>query len=294
LNNYPNGYTLSIEPGENYSVTGSVITPSKDFSGNLDVPVSISDGTQSSDPYHFLITIRPVNDPPVIVLSDTTTLFTKFGDEPIKLFEDISISDVDNDTLALAEVSFNAGQYLRNTDLLVYTNSSSSPVKGVFDAQNGILALIGKASIEQYETALDAITYQLNSEVSDSRTTTGVTVLVSDGQANSNRAGRKIQLDDHPTTPGNVEIPTAFTPNGDLVNDTWGVRPLENPELFENVIIRIYTKAGLLVFETSGLDKEWDGHFNGTMLPADVYFYTIDFRNSDPSSMLKGAVTILR
>jgi gliding motility-associated-like protein len=290
-NKYPHGFKISILPGENYEAEDLTITPIADLFGNIFVPVQVTDGKETSDPFNFLITIRPVNDAPVLVLADSTPVHAEPGFEPLKLLSSISVSDVDNDSLSLAEISFLPGQYVQGVDILSYPNAESR-IKGVFDSKNGILALIGKGSIAEYAAALQSIEYLLSTEHTSGRTNTGIEVIVSDGQANSNRVQKPIRFSD--TVAGALDIPTGFTPNGDAVNDTWNIRPLENPQSFEDATIRVYTKSGILVFETNGLSREWDGIHNGTMLPPDVYFYTIDFNLPGREANLKGIVTILR
>jgi len=67
-----------------------------------------------------------------------------------------------------------------------------------------------------------------------------------------------------------IKIPTAFSPNGDNVNDEL--------YLFHNGIkllrtFKIFNRYGQVVFETSNLNSKWDGTFNGQELPSGVYQY---------------------
>jgi gliding motility-associated-like protein len=295
---YPNGFVLKVSPGDNYQVSnGSTITPARDFHGNLFVPVSVSDGTVTSDTHNFLITVSPVNDAPTLAFNspqDSSALHVSSNDVPVSITQPLMITDVDNDSLTLAEVTFTSG-YLKGNDILSFVSNPSSPIKGVFDAENGVLALIGKASLSQYNQAFQSINYQFTGEALE-RGLVQLRFMVSDGLANSNPLYRRISFSPDNSVIGSLNIPNAFTPNGDFVNDTWWIYPTENPQTFENATVRIYTKSGLLVFESKGLGTEWNGEFNGKMLPADVYFYTIELGDevSQSSSSLKGVVTILR
>lgn len=51
---------------------------------------------------------------------------------------------------------------------------------------------------------------------------------------------------------------------------------------------------GTLVYEATGLDKEWDGRHNGEELPTDTYYYTINLNLPYTSASFKGMVTILK
>ena len=85
-NTYPDDFTLVVENGENYTVNGSAITPASNFNGRLDVPVFVSDGTDSSEIYNLKVNVVPVNDAPVIAALPPLSFF-----EDDSLKSDISI-----------------------------------------------------------------------------------------------------------------------------------------------------------------------------------------------------------
>lgn len=78
-NVYPEGFTLGVQPGENYMVLGTTVTPAADFTGFLSVNVIINDGVSNSVPFALQIQVTPVNDAPVIT-----------GQQPLTTGEDIS------------------------------------------------------------------------------------------------------------------------------------------------------------------------------------------------------------
>jgi len=63
---YPWGFSLELHPGDNYILQGNVVIPALNHFGTLQVRVTVNDGTASSNPYMFQVTVRPVNDNPVI------------------------------------------------------------------------------------------------------------------------------------------------------------------------------------------------------------------------------------
>jgi gliding motility-associated-like protein len=87
------------------------------------------------------------------------------------------------------------------------------------------------------------------------------------------------------------KIPNAITPNGDGVNDTWRI---ENIDDFPKATIKIFDRAGRVVFEVQGgYDNSWAGKDkNGKPLPVDTYYYVIDLGNN--KAALTGFVTIIR
>lgn len=66
-------------------------------------------------------------------------------------------------------------------------------------------------------------------------------------------------------------IPDAFTPNGDGLNETFGIKGTG----VESYEIRIFNRWGINVFHSTELDKPWDGVYKGTEVPVGVYSYTI-------------------
>lgn len=69
--------------------------------------------------------------------------------------------------------------------------------------------------------------------------------------------------------PASIYVPTAFTPNGDGLNDV--IRPilLGVPRLN---YFRVYNRWGQLLFQTSQVQTGWDGNYNGR--PQDIGNYT--------------------
>jgi large repetitive protein len=87
-NSYPDGFTISVGTGADYTVSGNIVTPSTGFNGTLSVPVAVSDGSATSNTVTVSIQVAAVNDPPVIS-----------GQNPLSVIEDNSI------TLQLADFS---------------------------------------------------------------------------------------------------------------------------------------------------------------------------------------------
>jgi len=92
---------------------------------------------------------------------------------------------------------------------------------------------------------------------------------------------------------GQIEIPTAFTPNeSDNINPTWAIEGLF---AYPNVTVDVYNRWGEKVFHSDGYnaDQYWDGtNAKGKKLPMDAYYYVIDLHNDEEP--LVGTVTILR
>ena len=90
---------------------------------------------------------------------------------------------------------------------------------------------------------------------------------------------------------GTIDIPTAFTPNGDGNNDVLFVKGIG----IDNMQLLIYNRWGELVFETNNYMVGWDGTFKGNMQPMEVYVYYLigDFADTNTFER-KGNITLLR
>jgi gliding motility-associated-like protein len=90
---------------------------------------------------------------------------------------------------------------------------------------------------------------------------------------------------------GRLVIPEAFSPNGDLINDSWKIG---NIGLYPKAEITVYNRWGQAVWNSEkGYPIPWDGkNSRGVELPVDSYHYAIDLH--DGTRMIIGNVTIVR
>ena len=277
-----------------YTVSGATVRPALNVDGFIEVGVKVSDGKNVSDEFRLAVLITPVNDAPEITAFDTTKLAYEPGADPLSIFETMDLTDVDNDHLSMAEIGFRLPDYSPENDKLVMT-SDSTTIKAIYDT-NGILFLVGHATLEEYRTAIRSIKYgyQLQTDqngdyIEFSSSDRIVYVNLHDGQLPSETFERKIGIE----TDVLLDIPNAFTPNGDKSNDTWQIRAT-NANKLDKAVLKVYNKRGMLLYESKGIDLEWDGISGGEVLPVDTYYYTIDLNLSYSRKTYKGIVTILR
>ncbi len=86
-----------------------------------------------------------------------------------------------------------------------------------------------------------------------------------------------------------IDIPNAFTPNGDGKNDYWKINNAQN---YPQAIVQIFTRYGQKVFESKGYSVPFDGTYNGTILPSGVYYYILNLGKS--CNLLSGSLSIIR
>jgi gliding motility-associated-like protein len=91
-----------------------------------------------------------------------------------------------------------------------------------------------------------------------------------------------------------IDIPNAFSPNGDGVNDFFFPRQLLSNSL-AGFKMQIFNRWGQVIFETTKTDgRGWDGNFNGSHQPEGVYIYKISAIINEEQENYQGNVTLIR
>lgn len=85
-------------------------------------------------------------------------------------------------------------------------------------------------------------------------------------------------------------IPNAFSPDANGNNDTWNIPALN---AFPNFELRVYNRAGVLVYQCAQLLKPWDGTYKGEPQPPGAYVYVIDVHDRK-RPLYKGSVLLIR
>ncbi len=87
-----------------------------------------------------------------------------------------------------------------------------------------------------------------------------------------------------------VNVPNAFSPNNDGINDVWRIEELT---AYPDADIIVFNRYGQAIFYEKGYSKPWDGTYNDKPLPFGTYYYVIDLK-ADVLPKLNGWVMILR
>lgn len=88
-----------------------------------------------------------------------------------------------------------------------------------------------------------------------------------------------------------INAPKFFTPNGDGFNDSWNVTAMPNQE---NLKLYIYDRYGKLLKELTPNGNGWDGTFNGKPLPADDYWFSIEYTEDGVPKLFKSHFSLKR
>ncbi|MEJ6979118.1 MBG domain-containing protein [Pedobacter sp. P351] len=80
-----------------------------------------------------------------------------------------------------------------------------------------------------------------------------------------------------------------MSPNGDGVNDNLIIK---NLDMYPKNEVKIFDRAGRLLYSQKNYTDQWDGTLNGSPLAQDTYYYVVDFGQGIPQK--KGFVSIIR
>lgn len=90
-----------------------------------------------------------------------------------------------------------------------------------------------------------------------------------------------------------IKVPTAFTPNGDGLNDF--LYPLNALKAID-MQFRIYNRQGQLVFMSRQGSNKWDGKVKGVLQQTGIYVWLLNYINSDTGQpvFMKGTTLLIR
>ncbi|MDD2792796.1 MAG: gliding motility-associated C-terminal domain-containing protein [Sediminibacterium sp.] len=87
-----------------------------------------------------------------------------------------------------------------------------------------------------------------------------------------------------------VEIPNAFSPNGDGINDRWMIPGLES---YPQSAVQIFNRNGQIVYQAKPYQSiGWDGLYQGSVLPSGAYYYIIERGAGLPA--MSGTIILIR
>lgn len=258
--------------------------PSKDYFG-LDVfDWTASDGKDYSVvPKRVRILISSVNDPPELINFEENAFVFEFGDESVALTKTAMVFDADEEKLVKAEIAFTEG-YTLGEDSLYY-----DLIEGLnynWKDSVGVLSINGVSPTSSYQEAIRSLKYINLDRLSPNGEGRTIEILLSDSDTSSIPYLREIYFEDNFEE---LEIPNAFTPNGDFANDSWEITDIER---YGGYDLTVYSKSGQQVFKSSKRRKKWDGTYNGKLVPVGNYYYVI--RINKFQKTYTGTVLVLR
>ncbi|MFN5878367.1 MAG: gliding motility-associated C-terminal domain-containing protein, partial [Flavobacteriales bacterium] len=328
----PGQQTTVTTPDGTWSVDGSgnvTFTPASDFNGSATIDYTVNDNSGgTSNVASITVTVSPVNDIPVV---DNEVHVTGFDTPVSGDLTDSGDFDVDGNlvvnTIPVSGPS--NGEIIINSDgTYTYT-----PDSGFTGSDTVIVEICDDGtpppSFCVYDTIFILVDGCLNDPIADcdgdgvtngtevadgtnpndpcslliaSQTVTpdaawGTLDCDNDGITNGEEAlNGNDPFDPCDPNPCSFEIPQAFTPDGDGVNDNFVITGIEQ---FPTNELIIYNRWGNIVYQATDYQNNWDGisisnfNFAGESLPSGTYYYLFDTKTEEYKT-LKGFIYLQR
>ncbi|MCH7412012.1 gliding motility-associated C-terminal domain-containing protein [Belliella sp. R4-6] len=155
-----------------------------------------------------------------------------------------------------------------------------------FDNQHNI-QLSGLAFDNVYFEIRDGVLFWSSEYRADGQTRFRILISVHDRDGNV--LEKEFTIIRNRMSVSDIEIVNTFTPNGDGMNDTWGVRELR---FYTGVTLQVFERSGKRVFYTQNPDDRWDGTFNNIELPIGTYYWTVEVEET--GEIRRGMLNLLR
>ena len=244
-----------------------IYVPDKDYYGFDVLDWNASDGREYALVNQRVnIMIAAVNDPPELRNLEKLPVIYEYGEPSVAITDSATVVDVDDDRLQKMTLRF-TGSYYSDEDSLYFppTNSLAS----VWEKDKGMMTITGYLNTELYEAALRSTRYVNVKNLAPKIGKRQIEIVLYDRDTSSIPYIREIEFVNSFV---DLVIPSGFTPNQDGVNDTWYIG---NLEYYEDILLAVYSRTGKKIFESRSANKEWDGTYNGSEVPAGVYYYYI-------------------
>jgi hypothetical protein len=190
---------------DSVTYTSTAVTPNN---ATRTIGFSITDGNSNvSNTATRQVTVTDVDQTPVVTVSGTAAVFVGAdgtASTPIVIDPGISVSDLDNTTLASATVSI-TGNFASGEDVLAFTNNNATMgnITATYNALNGVLTLTSNnatATTAQWSAALKAVTYVDTAAVPNAATRT-ISFVANDGTLSGATATKAITVQSTDQTP---------------------------------------------------------------------------------------------
>ena len=90
-----------------------------------------------------------------------------------------------------------------------------------------------------------------------------------------------------------IFIPTAFSPNGDLINDNYKIK--DDDGIITEFKIEIFNRFGQKIYSSEDINNSWDGYFNGELLSPQVFDYYLKVKCIGEKYLFeKGNISLIR
>lgn len=175
---------------ESVTYTDTAVTPN---SATRTISFNVTDSNKiSSNTATRTVTVADTDQTPIVTTTGGSTDYSAVSETPTTIDSGVTVSDLDNPTLASATVSISDG--FESGDMLEFVNTSN--ITGSYNASTGVLTLTSSgatATLAQWQNALRSIQYMC-SGTSPNPVTRTISFVVNDGTKGSPAATKEVTI----------------------------------------------------------------------------------------------------
>ncbi|MCZ4244217.1 lamin tail domain-containing protein [Pedobacter punctiformis] len=264
--------TVIIRPLPVAAITG---TSSVCINGTA--PVITFTGSVGTAPYTFTYNINGGSNRTVTSSTSTTTINAPSNTAGTFVYNLVSVADAYTSQLQTG----NATVIINPLPVI-----SISSNKGLSISKGDAIILTATGGVQYTWTGAEILSGQNSAAVTIRPKQSGnYRVVVTNANGCTSDQTINIQIvDDY-----KLEAGTVITPNGDGINDKFVVK---NIDYYPNNTLKIFDKAGRILYTKQAYNNDWDGTVNGNPLAEGTYYYILDM--GPGLGNFKGFINIIR
>jgi gliding motility-associated-like protein len=150
-----------------------------------------------------------------------------------------------------------------------------------------VVSLNGPGYDNRYFVILNNTLYWNSADLAAGKTTFSIIVRVTDRDGNT--LDKFFEISRTRPSITSLEVANTFSPNGDRINDTWGIA---GARFYSGTTLQVYDRGGTRVFYTEDPSQRWDGTYSGKELPTGTYYWTLEV--AETGEIRRGVLNVLK
>jgi gliding motility-associated-like protein len=150
-----------------------------------------------------------------------------------------------------------------------------------------VVSLNGPGYDNKYFEIKNNILFWSSADLAAGKTKFSIIVRVTDRDGNT--LDKFFEISRSRPSVSDITIYNSFSPNGDGINDTWGI---EAARFYSGTKLQIFDRGGVRIFNSEDPTQRWDGTYQGKELPIGTYYWILEV--GETGEMRRGVLNVLK